>query len=55
MAFIPYLAKLLSCLVEEKEPDMSLKIFDPDRFIHMKIELPETYSYTILADYLGRL
>lgn len=55
MAFIPYLAKLLSCLVEEKEPDMSLKIFDPDRFIHMKIELPETYNYTILADYLGRL
>lgn len=55
MAFIPYLAKLLSTLVEGGEPERSLEIFDPDRFAHMKIELPETYNYTILADYLGRL
>lgn len=55
MAFIPYLAKLLSCLVAEREPEKSLEIFDPDRFMHLEVELPERYNYTILADYLGRL
>jgi sarcosine oxidase subunit beta len=55
MAFIPYLAKLLSSLLEGKKPEKSLDIFNPDRFARMKIELPETYNYTILADYLGRL
>ena len=55
MAFIPYLAKLLSQQVEGKETELSLEIFDPDRFSHMNIELPAYYNYTILADYLGRL
>jgi sarcosine oxidase subunit beta len=55
MAFIPYIAKLLSDIVAEKDPEMDLDIFDPDRFLGVSIELPQRYNYTILADYLGRL
>jgi glycine/D-amino acid oxidase-like deaminating enzyme len=55
IAFIPYIAKLLSDIVAEKDPEMDLDIFDPDRFLGVSIDLPQRYNYTILADYLGRL
>ncbi len=55
MAFIPYIAVLLSQVVEGREPETDLDIFDPDRFIERSFTLPERYNYTILADFLGRL
>jgi sarcosine oxidase subunit beta len=55
MAFIPYIALLLSQVVEGREPETDLDIFDPDRFIDRSFTLPERYNYTILADFLGRL
>jgi glycine/D-amino acid oxidase-like deaminating enzyme len=55
MAFIPYIARLLSQVVAGEEPETDLGLFDPDRFIDLAVQLPERYNYTILADYLGRL
>jgi sarcosine oxidase subunit beta len=55
MAFIPYIASLLAALAAGKTPELDLDIFQPDRFAGLDIHLPETYNYTILADYLGRL
>jgi sarcosine oxidase, subunit beta len=55
MAFIPGIAVLLSQVVQGREPELDLDIFAPDRFIERSFTLPETYNYTILADYLGRL
>lgn len=55
MAFIPFLAKLLSQLIIYKKVEMDLDIFDPDRFNELRIEWPTRYNYTIIADFLGRL
>jgi len=55
MAFIPYLAKLLSDLISSKKMEMDLDMFNPDRFSDLSIRLPKKYNYTILADFLGRL
>jgi sarcosine oxidase, subunit beta len=55
MAFIPAIAMLFSQVVEGREPEMDLDIFNPDRFLESSFTLPETYNYTILADFLGRL
>jgi sarcosine oxidase subunit beta len=55
MAFIPYIAKLLSQMVAEKEMDMDLEPFNPDRYLGVDMNIPEQYNYTILADYLGRM
>jgi sarcosine oxidase, subunit beta len=55
MAFIPGIAVLLAQVVQGREPEIDLDIFDPDRFIDRSFTLPERYNYTILADFLGRL
>ncbi|MCK5570257.1 MAG: FAD-binding oxidoreductase [Spirochaetes bacterium] len=55
MAFIPYIAKLLSDLIANRPLETDLEMFDPDRFKDLFIKLPERYNYTILADCLGRL
>jgi sarcosine oxidase, subunit beta len=55
MAFIPGIATLLSAVVEGREPEIDLDVFNPDRFAGRSFTLPERYNYTILADYLGRL
>ena len=55
MAFIPGIAVLLAQVVEGRQPEIDLDIFDPDRFIERSFTLPERYNYTILADFLGRL
>ena len=55
MAFIPAIAVLLSQVVQGRQPEIDLDIFDPDRFIDRSFTLPDRYNYTILADFLGRL
>jgi len=55
MAFIPYLAKLLSELIIHGKSYMDLNIFNPDRFNNLSLNWPIKYNYTIIADFLGRL
>ncbi len=46
--------KLLAERIVEKESSIPLNTLDPNRFEKMVFNWPETYDYTILADYLGR-
>jgi len=55
MGLIPYTAKLLADLIADREMEVDLEPYDPDRFNDVRIELPERYNYAILEDYLGRL
>jgi glycine/D-amino acid oxidase-like deaminating enzyme len=55
MGLISYTAKLLADLIADREMEVDLDTYDPDRFNNLKIELPQKYNYAILEDYLGRL
>ena len=55
MGVIPYTAKLIADLIMDKEMEVDLDPYDPDRFNDVKIELPEVYNYAILEEYLERL
>ena len=55
MGIIPYTAKLISDLIMDKEMEVDLDPYNPDRFNDVKIELPEVYNYAILEEHLGRL
>ena len=54
MSYTPITARLLAELIADGESSIPLAPLDPARFAGKTYEWPETYDYTVLADYLGR-
>lgn len=47
--------KLLAELITHGEASIPLNTLDPNRFRNQNIRWPDTYDYTVLADFLGRI
>ena len=54
MAFTSIMAKLCAETVLGREPTLPLGPYDAARYAGVKVEWPERYNYTVLADFLAR-
>ena len=54
MAFTSIMAKLAAQTILGQEPLLPLGPHDAARFQGMKVDWPERYNYTVLADFLAR-
>jgi len=54
MSYTPVTARLLAELIVEGQSSIPLETLDPNRFAGRRYDWPETYDYTVLAEYLNR-
>ncbi|MCK5801412.1 MAG: FAD-binding oxidoreductase [Lentisphaeria bacterium] len=54
MSYTPVTARLLAELIVEGQSSIPLTTLDPNRFGSRTYDWPETYDYTVLAEYLDR-
>ncbi|OIN96304.1 hypothetical protein AUJ66_06695 [Candidatus Desantisbacteria bacterium CG1_02_38_46] len=54
MAFAPIIGKLVAEDLTQGKPSITLKPFNPERFYNKKISWPDSYNYTVLAEFLER-
>ena len=54
MSWAPITSRLLAELIVENASSISLDPLDPQRFAGRRYQWPDTYDYTVIAEYLGR-
>lgn len=54
MAFTSIMAKITADTILGREPTLPLGPYDAARFAGVKVDWPEEYNYTVLADFLAR-
>ncbi|MGB9677092.1 MAG: NAD(P)/FAD-dependent oxidoreductase [Candidatus Ratteibacteria bacterium] len=55
MAYGPIVGKVISELIVYGKTSLNIDIFKPERFYKKKINWPEFYNYTILAEFFARV
>jgi sarcosine oxidase subunit beta len=55
LSWAPVTSRLLAELIVEGGTSIPLDPLDPERFAGRSYQWPQTYDYTVLADYLGRV
>ena len=55
MSWAPVTSRLLAELIVDGGTSIPLGPLDPQRFAGKSYDWPQTYDYTVLAEYLGRV